>query len=197
MQAAGGDPIVQARTSPTTGRETVFAADALEFKTAEGEDLSRVESRWRANFAAQAGQDAVALYHRLRWMPWVSDPDTHEPVNLTAADVARGWTERDGRRIEFKPGDVIAGVARGQTGQRGTGAFDLLGRGEVAMVTWFVQDLNTIGSSTGIDPDLLSCFPPSRRRRAGKWYRSRTISRSCAKGWGCARRRNGTRCGRR
>ena len=87
----------------------------------------------------------------------------------TAADVTRGWTERDGHRIEFKPGEVIVGVARGQTGQRGSNAFELLGRGEVAMVTWFVQDLNGIGSSTGIDPDLLSWFPfPAKSRTEGR-----------------------------
>ena len=169
MQAAGGDPVVQVRTSPTTGSETVFAEDAIMFKTGEGEDLSRVECRPSANFASQAGQAAVALYHRLRWMPWVIDPETHEPVNLTAADVARGWTERAGRRMEFKPGDVIEGVARGQTGQRGTGWGELLGRGEVAMVPWFVGGLSGTGDMIGIDPDLLSWFPfPAKSRTEGR-----------------------------
>lgn len=169
MQSAGGDPIVQVRRSPTTGREYVLPPDTLVFQTPEGEDLSRVEPVWRANFSAQAGVDAVELYHRLRWMKWLIDPQTKEPVQLSATDLARGWAEVVGRRIEFKPGDVITGAARGQTGQRGSNAFDLLGRGEVAMVAWFVTDLNGVGSSTGIDPDLLSWFPfPAKSRDKGR-----------------------------
>jgi multiple sugar transport system permease protein len=169
MQSAGGDPIVQVRKSPTTGQEYVLPPDTLTFKTPEGEDLSRVEPQWRANFSAQPGVDAVGLYHRLRWTKWLIDPETKEPVTLSAEDLARGWAEAGGRRIEFAPGDVITGMARGQTGQRGTGAGELLGRGEVAMMTWFVSDLNGVGSGAGVDPDLLSWFPfPAKSRTEGR-----------------------------
>jgi multiple sugar transport system permease protein len=159
MQAAGGDPIMQIRTSPTTGKEYVLPPDTLRFTTPEGEDLSRVEITWRANFASEAGIRAAELYHRLRWMRWLVDPETREPVSLKAEDLAAQKVKIGDRVIAFTPKDIISGVARGQTEQRGTGAFDLLSRGEVAMVTWFVQDLNSIGSSTGLDSDLLSWFP--------------------------------------
>lgn len=169
MQSAGGDPIVQVRRSPTTGQEYVLPPDTLKFVTPAGEDLSHVEPEWRANFSDPAGEAAMDLYRRLRWMPWMIDPVTHEPITLTDADVARGWTEAGERRIPCGEDQIITGVARAHTGQRGGDAFDLLSRGEVAMMTWFVQDLNNVGTATGIDPDLLSWFPfPAKSKTEGR-----------------------------
>jgi multiple sugar transport system permease protein len=159
MQAAGGDPIVQVRRSPRTGRDHAFPPEATTFVTPEGEDLAAVPGRWQANFAAPEGVAAAGLFHRLRWMQWLVDPETREPVNLTAEDLARGSVRVGERTLEFAPGDVITGVARGQTTQRGTAAWDLIGRGEAAMSVWFVQDLVGVGNSVGLDPDLLSWFP--------------------------------------
>ena len=159
LQSAGDDPIVQVRVSASTGAEYVLPPDTTSFITPDGEDLSQVKAQWRANFASPAGLQAAGLYHRLRWMKWLVDPETGDPITLSPEDVAAGRASTGERTLEFAPNDVITGVARGQTGQRGTNAFELLSRGEVAMVTWFVQDLNSIGSSTGIDPDLLSWFP--------------------------------------
>jgi ABC-type sugar transport system permease subunit/ABC-type glycerol-3-phosphate transport system substrate-binding protein len=159
MQSAGGDPIVQVRASPTTGREYVLPPDTVSFTTPEGEDLSRVEPQWRANFAAPEGIQAVELYHRLRWMKWIMDPVTGEPIELSSDDLDRGSVAAGDRVIAFRAEDIITGVARGQTGQRGSDPFQLLAGGEVAMMTWFVQDLNAVGDQVGIDPDLLSWFP--------------------------------------
>jgi multiple sugar transport system permease protein len=159
MQAAGGDPIVQSRLSPTTGRESLFSMEATTFTSSDGEDLSGVEPTWRANVADAQGVEAAALFHRLRWDKWMIHPDTHEPIRLSAEDIARGNITVNKQTLTFTPDDVITGVARSQTGQRGTNAFDLLSRGEVAMLTWFVQDLVSIGNNTGIDPSLLSWFP--------------------------------------
>ncbi len=169
MQSAGGDPIVQIRKSPTTGKEYVLPPDTLTFTTPEGENLSKVEPTYRANFASPAGVDAAGLFNRLRWMKWLIDPETKEPVNLTEEDIKNGSVKVGERKIDFKESDIIKGVARGQTGQRGTNAWDLIARGEVAMTTWFVQDLNSIGSGAGIDPDLLSWFPfPAKSKTEGK-----------------------------
>ncbi len=159
MQSAGGDPIMQIRTSPTTGKEYVLPPDTLRFTTPEGEDLSRIQVTWKANFSSEAGMQAAGFYHKLRWMRWMIDPETREPISLKDEDLAAKKVKVADRVIAFTPKDIITGVARGQTEQRGTGAFDLLSRGEVAMLTWFVQDLNSIGSSTGLDSDLLSWFP--------------------------------------
>ncbi|MFA6293705.1 MAG: extracellular solute-binding protein [Victivallales bacterium] len=159
MQSAGGNPIMQIRTSPTTGKEYLLPPDTLRFTTPEGEDLSRAKITWKANFSSEAGIKAAGFYHKLRWMRWMIDPETKEPVSLNEEDLAAKKVKIGDRAIAFTPKDIITGVARGQTEQRGTGAFDLLSRGEVAMVTWFVQDLNSIGSTTGLDSDLLSWFP--------------------------------------
>jgi len=33
---------------------------------------------------------AAELFHKLRWMPWIKDPDTGEPVSLTPEDIEQG-----------------------------------------------------------------------------------------------------------
>ncbi len=159
IQAAGGDPIIQVKTSPTTGEKHVFAPDATTFVTAAGEDLNQVPSEWRADFTSPAALAAAKLYHEIIWKKWLVDPATGQPVTLDEADLARRAVEVGGRTLAFGLDEVITGVGRAQTGQRGEGAFDYLAKGEVAMLTWFVGDLNSIGQSTGISPDLLSWFP--------------------------------------
>ncbi len=159
MQSAGGDPIVQKRKSPKTGKEFDFAVDSTSFVSPDGEDLSEVEPVWRANFASKEGIAAAELFQRLRWMKWMIDPETGEPVNLTKEELLIREVRFKGRLIKFTEKDIITGVARGQTGQRGTGAGELLARGEVGMFTWFVQDLFGFGQGMGLNPELLSWFP--------------------------------------
>lgn len=159
IQSAGGDPIVQVKTSPTTGRKYTFAPDATSFVTPEGEDLADVPTEWQADFTSPAAMAAAELYHDIIWQKWILDPVTGDEVELDATDLARGSIDVDGRTVAFAEEDVITGVGRAQTGQRGEAALDFLARGEVAMVTSFVTDLNSVGQSTGISPDLLSWFP--------------------------------------
>ncbi|HJP29215.1 MAG TPA: extracellular solute-binding protein [Candidatus Latescibacteria bacterium] len=159
MQTTGGDPIIQIRTSPTTGAEHVFPMQETAFVTAEGEDLASAAPTWRCNFASPDGIRAARLFHDLMWRKWMLHPVTGEPITLTSDEITRGYVDLQGRRIAIKPEEVITGVARAETAQLGTGIWELLGRGEVAMATWFVQDLNSVGASAGIDPDLLGWFP--------------------------------------
>ena len=159
VQSAGGDPIVQDRQSPRTGKTYTFAPEATAFVTPEGEDLAGVVPTWRAQFASPEALAAAELYHRMHWMTWLADPVTGEPVNLTDDDLRRGWVAVGTRRLEFQPSEVMRGVARGYPGQRGGDVFALLGRGEVAMLTWFVSDLSGFGAAQGINPHLLSWFP--------------------------------------
>jgi multiple sugar transport system permease protein len=159
IQSAGGDPIVQYKTSPTSGEKYVFPPDATNFITDKGEDLNSVPSEWRADFTSAAAFAAGGLYHDLIWKPWLIHPETGAAIDLSPADIQAQTVEVDGTTISFDEKDIIKGVARAQGGQRGEGAFDYLATGEVAMLTWFVSDLNSIGQSTGINPDLLSWFP--------------------------------------
>lgn len=163
IQTAGGSPLIQIRTSPSTGIDHEFFPEQTSFITTEGEDLSLVKPTWRANFASPEGIAAAELFHKLRWMPWIKDPETGEPINPASEEIEKGQVEFDGRTIEFTEEDLIHGMARAETGQRYNGKWELLGRGEVAMITWSVGDLTGTGIETGIDADLLSWFPIPKR----------------------------------
>ncbi len=169
IQTAGGNPIVQLRTSPTTGKTYTFLPDEIEFTSPEGEDLSSVKPECRVNFADSAGIAAARLIHRLRWMKWMRDPITGEPVNLGTHDIDRGYVMGDGRKLKIRESDIITGMARAsETSQRGTKAGELLSRGEVAMAIALVHDLRKFDPRRELDPELLSWFPypagPSGRR---------------------------------
>jgi multiple sugar transport system permease protein len=159
MQAAGGNPIVQVRKDPRTGTEFVFPMEAMDFKTPDGVDLGAVAPVFRANFDSKEGVAAASLFHRLRWAPWIVNPKSGNPIALDEKSVAAGVVEVAGEKIVFQPEQVVRGVSRQQTGTRDEGPLILLGRGEVAMTTWFVSDLSNVGANAGVNPDLLSWFP--------------------------------------
>jgi multiple sugar transport system permease protein len=169
IQSAGGDPIVQIRISPKTGKKYEFPLDETRFIAPDGEDLSGQPSDWKANFACAEGHEALQFLYKLRWGKWLTDPQTHSPVTLSEMDLQNGYVEFDGRRIEFQPQDVIEGVARGYSNQPGASSMELLGRGEVAMTIAGVDDLKKVGSQANIDPSLLSWFPyPASGGAGGK-----------------------------
>jgi len=157
MQSAGGNPIEQVRKSPTTGKEYVFGAEATDFRTPDGEDLTGVPPHWRANFAAPEGKAACAFYHRLRWGKWIYDPTTREPVNLTAEDLTRGYVMVAERRIDFTPDDVIVGVCRAVNSSDST--YHSLGNGDIVIQPAEINTLVGSGQTAGIQPDALSWFP--------------------------------------
>jgi multiple sugar transport system permease protein len=159
VQSQGGEPIVQIRKSPKTGQKHVFGMDASVFVTPDGEDLSREPSTWQASFMSPEGRRACELLHKLRWMKWLLDPQTGEPVNLTEADARNHFVMVGERKLEFTDKDVIKGVGRAGGTRRGQGVFDLLGSGEVAICFASVNDLVGAGNNANIDPSLLSWFP--------------------------------------
>lgn len=159
VQSAGGEPIVQVKTSPKTGLKHLFGMDATKFVTPDGEDLSQVPSTWQANFASPEGREACELVYKMRWMKWLIDTKTGEPVNLTALDLKNHFAMVGDRKIEFTDKDIIKGVGRAGGTRRGEGTFDLLGTGEVAITYASVNDLFTAGTNANIDPSLLSWFP--------------------------------------
>jgi len=156
MQSAGGSPIIQVRKSPTTGKEYEFTPEEEKFITASGEDLSKAEPEWRANFSSPEGIEAAELYHKLRWMKWLIDPESGEPVTLTEGDLQQGKVIIGNHEIIFSESDVITGVCRVNSGQRGNGTGELFARGEAAMFPGFVQDLTR---GTAVNPDMMGWFP--------------------------------------
>lgn len=159
VQTQGGEPIVQIRKSPKAGQKHVFGMDATSFIAPDGEDLSREPSTWQANFASPEGRRACELIYRMRWMKWLSDPKTGEPVNLAEVDARNHFVMVGDRKLEFTDKDVIKGVGRSGGSRRGEGVFDLLGTGEVAICFASVSDLASAGGNANIDPSLLSWFP--------------------------------------
>jgi multiple sugar transport system permease protein len=170
LQAAGGSPIVQVRVSPKTGKEYVFAMEEQAFAAPDtGEDLRNEPSRWRANFSSPEGVAATAFFHKLRWAPWIRDPQTQEPINLTDADVARGTIEYQGRVVTFAEADVIRGVARVTPTDRLDEQFRMFARGEIAFQQWDTNMLDQqYAQQTAVPPELLAFCPVPAMDKAHK-----------------------------
>jgi multiple sugar transport system permease protein len=157
-----GTPVVQHRTSPTTGKTYTFPMEATEFIAPDtGENLSNVEPQWRAAFASEEAVKATAFLHRLRWQRWIRDPKTQEPINLTNDEAKNGKiTLPDGRVVKFDPHeDVITGVVR--TALPGEDTVALLARGEVAATVAYFNDIDKFQTWGGLNPNLVGgmAFP--------------------------------------
>ncbi len=161
MQSAGGAPLVQFRTSPTTGKEYEFPMHATEFKAFDtGEDLTRVPSRWLAAFDSPAGMAACAMYQKLMWAPWLRDPVTGDPVDLTPENVKRLRVTVGEREIAFKEEDIIRGVARSMVGDdKDFGS--MFFRGEVVVMFSNAAGMETLAKRSSGSPDLfgMMAFP--------------------------------------
>jgi ABC-type glycerol-3-phosphate transport system substrate-binding protein len=112
IQSAGGEPFLQYRTSPKTGKKYAFPLYETNFITPDGENLSKEKSVWKATFASEAGLKAADFLYKLRWGKWLIDPETKEPVTLSEADVDNNFVMVGARKLEFSEDDVITGVAR-------------------------------------------------------------------------------------
>ncbi|MEI6420927.1 MAG: extracellular solute-binding protein [Lentisphaerota bacterium] len=157
MRSSGEKLFIQTRKSPITEREYTFDSDATNFITPDGEDLTKVPPQWR--FCADGAVVAAEMCHRIFWQKWIVDPETKQPVNLSFEDASNGYATIKGRRVDFKPKDVLAGMAKASMGTSTEGAWTYFSRGEVAMMPWLVSNLNEFGVGTGIDMSLLSWFP--------------------------------------
>ena len=114
MQAAGGSPIVNVRVSPKTGKAYTFPMEETRFVTHDtGEDLSRVSGVWKANFDSPEAIAAAGFFHRLAWAPWLRDPNSGMPVNLTEENLkSHRVVLPDGKELTFTDEEVIKGVVR-------------------------------------------------------------------------------------
>jgi len=160
MQAAGGSPVVHVRVSPTTGKSYRFDMEETRFLAPDtGEDLSKVEGEWQANFASPEAIAAAGFFHRLVWAPWLRDPQTGEPVDLTPADVAAGRvTLPDGRTLAFRPEDVIKGVARALP-RLTQDLPQLFAQGEVAALFSGAELVEQLTRDMNLPPDMVGIMP--------------------------------------
>lgn len=160
MQAAGGSPIVNVRVSPTTGRAYRFAMEETRFLAPDtGEDLSAVPGEWQANFDSPEAVDAAGFFHRLAWSPWLRDPQTGEPVDLTPADLAAGRvTLADGRVLPFKDSDVIKGVVRALP-RLTQDLPQLFAQGEVVALFSGAEIVEQLTRDLNLPPDMVGIMP--------------------------------------
>ena len=156
MQSAGGSPVVQSRVSPLRGIAFEFPMEATRCVTPEGEDLSEVAPTWRAAFDSPEALAAARFLRRLAWAPWVRDPETGVPIDLTPADVASGEVRVGDRVVRFAPGDVIEGVVRKLPLNNDPDAFI---RGEVAAMFAGTEAIERITGDGGLPPELIGIMP--------------------------------------
>ena len=160
MQAAGGAPVVNVRVSPATGRAYRFAMEETRFVAPDtGEDLSGVEGVWQADFDSPEALEAAAFLHRMIWAPWVRDPVSGEPVDVSEADVARGEVSlADGRVLAFAPGEVIKGVSRALP--RLTQELpQLFAQGEVVALFAGLDLVELLTRDSTLPPDMIGIMP--------------------------------------
>lgn len=165
MQAAGGSPIVNVRVSPKTGKAYTFPMEETRFVTPDtGEDLSRVSGVWKANFDSPEAIAAAGFFHRLAWAPWLRDPNSGMPVNLTEENLkSHRVVLPDGKELTFTDEEVIKGVVRALP-RLTQDLPQLFAQGEVValfsgaeLVEQLTQDLNLPPDMVGIMP-----FPAAR-----------------------------------
>ncbi|NCO35084.1 MAG: extracellular solute-binding protein [Armatimonadetes bacterium] len=147
--AAGGELVMQGKTNPKTHSTHWWPQEAYRFVDPEtGDDLHSQPTRWKATFANEPGLQALDFYWKLIYAPWIKDPQTGEPVNLTDEQAKAGRVKLpDGRLLRFKEDDVINGVARLDNGQEPVSRLEMFEKGEVSIIppggsasrTWATQ----------------------------------------------------------
>lgn len=160
MQAAGGSPVVNVRVSPSTGKSYSFPMEETRFLAPDtGEDLSAVPGAWRANFDSPEALAAAAFFHRLVWAPWIRDPLTGEPIDLTEEELAaRRARAADGRTVTFTDADVIKGVSRAMP--RLTQDLPrLFAQGEVVALFSGAELVERLTRDLNLPPDMVGIMP--------------------------------------
>lgn len=160
MQAAGGSPVVNVRVSPTTGKAYRFAMEETRFRAPDtGEDLSKVPGTWQADFDSAEAVAAAGFFHRLAWSPWLRDPQTQEPVDLTPEDLAAGRVTRpDGRVVAFREADVIKGVVRALP-RLTQDLPQLFAQGEVVALFSGAELVEQLTRDLNLPPDMVGIMP--------------------------------------
>jgi len=160
MQAAGGTPIVNIRVSPTTGKAYHFNMEETAFRAPDtGEDLSKVEGKWQANFDSPESLEAARFLHKLVWSPWLRDPETQEIINLSAFDLSEGCvTRKDGRVLEFEPTEVIRGATR-PLPRMTTELPQLFAQGEIVALFAGLDLVELLTREANLPPEMIGIMP--------------------------------------
>ncbi len=156
LYAGGGDCIIQSKTNPRTGKTYWFKMEETDFTDPDtGESLAMQPSHWKASFANKAGIDSLEFFQKLCWAPWLVDPESGKPVQLTPEDIKAGKVKspHTGKMIDFKDKDIIEGVVR-YSGDSDDSEVDLFARGEVAMA---MVDMNRL-ERYKVNPNNLGFF---------------------------------------
>ncbi|MBI3921570.1 MAG: extracellular solute-binding protein [Armatimonadetes bacterium] len=161
--AAGGELVMQGKRNPKTGKTHWWPQEAYQFLDPEtGGDLHLQPTNWKATFADDAGMKAMHFYWKLAWQPWIKDPETGEPINLTPEQVKAGRvTLAEGRTVPFQKRDVVEGVARIDNGQEPVSRLEMFEKGEVAVIPWAFGEPNVGDAASGfrIKPQDLGFWP--------------------------------------
>ncbi len=154
LASTGSSVIVQKRVSPKTGKTYTFNEQEQNLIAPDtGEDLSSAPVTWKCNVASPGGIATIRLYHRLRWEPWMVDPETGEPISLTSKEIQAGFKVINGRKISFSPDQVITGcIFPAMDGY----VLDKLGK-SVAIYPLWGSDLTTFQNY--VDPSDLGMMP--------------------------------------
>jgi len=160
VQAAGGSPIVNLRVSPATGRTYRFPMEETRFIAPDtGEDLSGVPGVWQAAFDSPEAIEAAEFFHRLAWAPWLRDPQSGEPVDLSPEALAAGCvTLPDGRGHRFQPGEVIRGVVRALP-RLTQDLPQLFAQGEVVALFSGAELVEKLTRDLNLPPDMVGIMP--------------------------------------
>lgn len=159
MQAAGGSPIVNLRTSPTTGEKHAFAMEETDFIVPQsGENLAESPGQWQANFDAPEALAAAAFFQRLIWAPWLRDP-TGTPIDLSAEDLERGYLVQDGAPpLHFTPQQIIKGVAR-PLPRLTQDLPQMFAQGEVVAMFAGAETMELLARDLNLPPEMIGLMP--------------------------------------
>ena len=132
--ASGGNFVLEGKTNPRTGDVHWWPKEELAFADPEtGESLAAQPSRWKVTLNTPEVLAAYDFLWKLLHGPWIRDPETQLPLDVTAEDIAVGAVQRPGGGVvRFVPGDIIRGVARTYSSEDNAGKQELFERGEVA-----------------------------------------------------------------
>ena len=125
---------------------------------------AQVTVKWRAVFDDEPTRRALDAIWKLCWQPWILNPNSGEPLDLTAENLAQGAVTcpQTGTTIVLAdvPGGIQHGICRPARMQEGVGEsdLDLLRDGEMAMM---LQD-STVTAALGKDSERYGfALPPA------------------------------------
>ncbi|MBQ7189817.1 MAG: extracellular solute-binding protein [Kiritimatiellae bacterium] len=129
-------------------------------QSAGGELIVQSNGVWRANFDSPEAIDAAGFFHKLAWAPWIRDPESGEPIDVTPEDVAQGrvTVTGTGRVVTFRPDDVIKGVVRALP-RLTTDLPQLFAQGEVVALFSGAELVEQLTQDSNLPPDMVGIMP--------------------------------------